>query len=266
MQIDTMRLIDRWAGIPLTWLLTLALKLQPLLKPRHTDTPRRILLIELSEMGSTILADPAMRKLQAQLDCELFFTIFSKNRASLDLLATVAQANTFTLRENNIGLLLLDTLRFLLWTRRNRIDTVIDLELFSRFTALLSGVSGADNRVGFYTFHNEGLYRGEMLTHKVWYNPHIHIAKNFISLANALLTSEEETPFSKTVIDDAEIRLPVYSPSSREQEDMHACILGRAPLYDPKRHRLILINPNASELLPQRRWMPERYLELVKKF
>ncbi len=265
MQIDTMRLIDRWAGIPLTWLLTLVLKLLALLKPRHRDTPRRILLIELSEMGSTILADPAMRKLQAQLDCELFFTIFRKNRASLDLLATVAQANTFTLRENNIGLLLLDTLRFLLWTRRNRIDTVIDLELFSRFTALLSGVSGAANRVGFYTFHNEGLYRGEMLTHKVWYNPHLHIAKNFISLANALLASKEETPFSKTVINDAEIRLPVYSPSSREQEDMHACILSRAPLYDKKKHRLMLINPNASELLPQRRWMPERYLELVKK-
>ena len=31
------------------------------------------------------------------------------------------------------------------------------------------------------------------------------------------------------------------------------------------RHRLVLINPNASELLPQRRWMPERYVELIRR-
>ena len=54
---------------------------------------------------------------------------------------------------------------------RNGIDTVIDLELFSRFTALLTGLSGADRRVGFHRFHNEGLYRGETRCRPVtrWY-------------------------------------------------------------------------------------------------
>ena len=75
---------------------------------------------------------------------------------------------------------------FLFWMRRKNIDTVLDLELFSRITALLTGLSGADRRVGFHRFHNEGLYRGEMLTHRVAYNPHIHISKNLISLVEAL--------------------------------------------------------------------------------
>jgi ADP-heptose:LPS heptosyltransferase len=37
------------------------------------------------------------------------------------------------------------------------------------------------------------------------------------------------------------------------------------PGYDRNRQRIVLINPNASELLPQRRWMPERYVELIKR-
>ena len=35
--------------------------------------------------------------------------------------------------------------------------------------------------------------------------------------------------------------------------------------FDPARQRLVLINPNASELLPHRRWMPERYAELIRR-
>ena len=33
--------------------------------------------------------------------------------------------------------------------------------------------------------------------------------------------------------------------------------------FDPARQRLVLINPNASELLPHRRWMPDRFAELI---
>ena len=265
MNIDTMRFVDRWAGMPLTFLLTVLTKLYRLFRPQAPATPRQVLFLELSEMGSTILVDPALRKMRSRLECELYFAIFHKNKGSLDLLATIPSANIFTLRESNILLLLLDTLRFLCWTRKHRIDTVIDLELFSRFTALLTGASGAVNRVGFYSFHNEGLYRGELLTHRVLYNPHIHIAKNFIALVNALLCNRSEVPYSKEAVSDDEIRLPVLEFSPQEQETLHGVIQGRAPLYDRHRHRLVLINPNASELLPQRRWMPDRYLGLINK-
>jgi ADP-heptose:LPS heptosyltransferase len=35
--------------------------------------------------------------------------------------------------------------------------------------------------------------------------------------------------------------------------------------FEPARQPMILINPNASELLPHRRWMPERYAELIRR-
>jgi ADP-heptose:LPS heptosyltransferase len=265
MNVDTMRTIDRKIGVPLTFLLTIWQWLSSLISPRTPIRAKKILFIELSEMGSTILVDPALRKAKKELEAELFFVIFQKNRASLDLTGTIQLHNTFTIRESGIFVLILDTLRFLRWARQQEIDTVVDLELFSRFTALLTGLCGAGNRVGFYTFHNEGLYRGELLTHKVAYNPHIHIAKNFIALINSLIVDRPELPYSKEIIPDSEITLPIVTFARPELDNMHALVGRHYPGYDRNRQRIVLINPNASELLPQRRWMPERYVELIKR-
>jgi ADP-heptose:LPS heptosyltransferase len=216
-------------------------------------------------MGSAILVDPAMQKIKRDAGAELFFTIFESNKASLKLLGTIPEENIFTIRESNLFLLAFDTLRFFWWTREQLIDSVIDLELFSRYTALLTGFSGATNRVGYYGFHNEGLYRGEMLTHRVAYNPHIHIAKNFVALTNALTSDHEETPYSKTLITDDDIKLRKAEIDDADQRTMHALVRECYPEYESGIHRIVLVNPNASELLVQRRWMPERYVQLVQE-
>jgi len=117
--------------------------------------------------------------------------------------------------------------------------------------------------VGFHRFHNEGLYRGELLTHRVAYNPHMHIAKNFVALINALACPVVETPYSKTYISDEEITLPRIIAGERESEQMQARIAAAYPGYDPARHRVALFNPNASELLPQRRWPQGHFAALA---
>jgi ADP-heptose:LPS heptosyltransferase len=264
MKVDTMRWIDRWAGMPLCALATALLKMRSWLRPIPARSTRRVLFIELSEMGSTILADPAMRKARARLNAELYFVIFAQNAGALDMTHTISSANVFTIRNTSLWHLAIDTLAFLSWTRRNEIDTVVDLELFSRFTALLAGLSGANRCVGFYRFHNEGLYRGEMLTHRVAYNPHIHIAKNFIALIEALLSETSTIPYAKILIGDEELTIALPPPSSSAREVMLSRIKALAPNFDSARFRVVLINPNASELLPQRRWMPERFAELIQ--
>jgi ADP-heptose:LPS heptosyltransferase len=262
MKVDTMRRIDHWAGVPLCAAATLLVRLRDAFRPRAARQLRRILFVELSEMGTTILAEPAMRKARTQLSAELFFVIFKRNAGSLDLLGTFPRENIFTISDKSLFALARDTLGFLRWCRRKDIDTVVDLELFSRFTALLSGLSGAERRVGFHRFHSEGLYRGAMLTHRVLYNPHIHIAKNFIALIDALATPAPTTPYSKTVIGDDQLKVTLPPPSNEARERMVERIRALVP-FDPARQRLVLINPNASELLPHRRWMPERFAELI---
>src|SRR5579859_3363093 len=264
MNVDRMRMIDHRVGVPLCFLATFLVRLFGRSAPAGTP-PRNVLFIELSEMGSTILADPAMKKAKALWNAELFFVIFADNRGSLDFLKTIPDGNIFTLRVDSLWHLGLDTLKFLLWCRRRKIDTAIDLELFSRFTALLTGLSGARLRAGYHRFHNEGLYRGEMLTHRVAYNPHIHIAKNFIALIDALLSETPTVPYSKTIIGDDELTISAQPPSAAVREAVRAEVAAFIAPRDLSRFRLILVNPNASNMLPQRRWMPERYAELIRR-
>ena len=268
--VNTMRAIDHWVGVPLCAIVSPVIALMDSIKNvfnRGPETPKKLLFIELSEMGSAILVDPAMRNAQAR-GAEIFFLIFKSNRASLTLLNTVKPENIFTIDSSSLGGLIKDTLLFLLLARKHRIDTVIDLELFSRFTALLTGMCGARRRVGYHIFHGEGLWRGFMLTRKVHYNPHIHITKNFLSLIHAAFAQKIEVPFSKIEIPDSEVRLEqaIINPSALEKvrERIEKLAKEANIHYVPGKNRLILINPNASDLLPQRRWAQQRFSELIQ--
>jgi len=268
--VNTMRAIDHWVGVPLCAIASPLVALIDGVKnifSRGVQTPKKLLFIELSEMGSAILVDPAMRNAQAR-GAELFFLIFKSNRASLTLLNTVKPENIFTIDSSSLGGLIKDTLRFLLVARAHRIDTVIDLELFSRFTALLTGLCGARRRVGYHIFHGEGLWRGFMLTRKVHYNPHIHITKNFLSLIHAAFANEIEVPFSKIHISDSEVKLEQAVINPDVMKKVLARIEKKAAEagipYTYGKNRLILINPNASDLLPQRRWAQQRFSELIQ--
>ena len=268
--VNTMRAIDHWVGVPLCAVASPVVALIDGIKnifAKGPGEPRKLLFIELSEMGSAILVDPAMRNAQAR-GAEIFFLIFKSNRASLTLLNTVKPENIFTIDSSSLGGLIKDTLKFLLVARKHRIDTVIDLELFSRFTALLTGLCGARRRVGYHIFHGEGLWRGFMLTRKVHYNPHIHITKNFLSLIHAAFAKEIEVPFSKIHIADSEVRLeqavidPVVMNKLSERIEKLCASFGIQ--FKQGTQRLILVNPNASDLLPQRRWAQQRFSELIQ--
>jgi ADP-heptose:LPS heptosyltransferase len=265
MKVDTMRRIDYYVGVPLCFLGTIFSKLCHLVSGKpDRKKPRNVLFIELSEMGSAILVDPAMRKLARETGANLHFAIFKKNKPSLELLKTVPDENIYTIRENSMLYFVLDILSFFLWTRRRKIDAVIDLELFSRATALLTGFSGAQAKVGFHAYYNEGLYRGGFLTHKVSYNPHVHIAANFIALVNALQAEREEVPYSKTKINEEDLALAKVSVSPAEQRVILDIIRDCYAGFDPQKHKIVLINPNASELLIQRRWPPSHYVQLIR--
>jgi ADP-heptose:LPS heptosyltransferase len=268
--VNTMRAIDHWVGVPLCAVVSPIVALIDGVKnifSRGADAPKKLLFIELSEMGSAILVDPAMRNAQAR-GAELFFLIFKSNRASLTLLNTVKPENIITIDSSSLGGLIKDTIKFLLVARKHRIDTVIDLELFSRFTALLTGLCGARRRVGYHIFHGEGLWRGFMLTRKVHYNPHIHITKNFLSLIHAAFAKEIEVPFSKIHIADSEVRLEqaVIDPAAlnKVRERIEKLSADAGIQFAQGKQRLILVNPNASDLLPQRRWAQQRFSELIQ--
>ena len=265
MNVDMMRKVDYYVGIPLAFIGTILDKILNIFRSNDFVKPKNVLLIELSEMGSAIIVDPAMRKLKANIEGELFFVIFSKNKISLDLLKTVKSENVYMLDESSIGSLIISAIKFIFWCRKMKIDSSIDLELFSRVTALLTFVSGAKNRVGFHAFHNEGLYRGDFLTKKVAYNPHQHIAKSFVALVDALLNPNQEIPYTKRIIPDSEIQIAKAVIDSADQKEVLSIIASKYAGFDAAINPVILVNSNASDLLPQRRWDRKNYCEVIKK-
>lgn len=102
MKIDTMRTVDYFAGIPLCFLATLLIRSINFFVKKKLQPPCKVLFIELSEMGSAILADPAMRKMQQASPTELYFLIFKSNAASLRLLNTIPEAHIFTIRADGL--------------------------------------------------------------------------------------------------------------------------------------------------------------------
>ncbi|MEI7530855.1 MAG: glycosyltransferase family 9 protein [Betaproteobacteria bacterium] len=273
-RVDTMRRIDHLIGVPLCLLLTPLVFLYDKIRNLFfvaPAQPKKILFIELSEMGSAIIVDPAMRE-TIKRGAEIFFLIFKNNAASLSLLQTVPEERILTIDASGLFTLIKSTLSVLFKIHRLNIDTVIDLELFSRFTALLTGCSGASRRVGYYIFHGEGLWRGKLLTHEVHYNPHLHISRNFMALVHAAFANESEIPFSKVAFSDdlfklaqAKVSLEQLETVTRKLEQLaQAAGINHLGINHPNQ-QIILVNPNASDLLPQRRWAPERFSELITK-
>jgi ADP-heptose:LPS heptosyltransferase len=142
-----------------------------------------------------------------------------------------------------------------------KLDAAVDLEFFSRGSAALTFLSGEKRRVGFHGFFGAGPYRGDLMTHRLLYNPHLHTSEAFLSLAEATLRDPATLPTFNFVPSSDEKDLPQFSPAPgevAEVEEMLRRETGSVPL-------LILLNPNASDLLPLRRWPTDRYLELAKK-
>ncbi|KIL97377.1 ADP-heptose--lipooligosaccharide heptosyltransferase II [Paramagnetospirillum magnetotacticum MS-1] len=260
-----MRQIDFWAGVPLAFLMTLYWRIRCFFSPPAPSSAKNILFIELSEMGSAVIADAALKRAGALFpEAKVYFLIFAKNRPSLDIMGTIARENMLTIRADSLFTLAIDTIRMIGKMRSLDLMAAIDLEMFSRFSALLTFLSGAPKRVGFHRFHTEGLYRGELLTHRVPYNPHQHVAKCFMALVHALTEPEGTTPHGKVLVTDEEIRLAPVIPTPDVLEAFKARLFEAYPVLR-RVDRWVIFNPNASELMPLRRWPYDRYMEVARR-
>ena len=120
-------------------------------------------------------------------------------------------------------------------------------------------MTGATTRVGLHRFTSELPYRGNLMTHKVQYNPYIHISPFYYSLVEASLQNPSEIPIMKVPQSNLNSSLPSYSATEQEKKEM-------SERLDTKSgEKIILLNPNASDLLPLRKWESEKFVSLGKK-
>lgn len=258
MRVGFMQAMDFWVGIPLCFLFSVIHRaLSPFRGP--LPKPSKILFIELSEMGSAIIAHSSLERARDRDSAEVYFLIFERNKESVSLLGSIPEERIITIRDENFLSFALSMIGTLFTIRRLGIDTAIDLELFSRCTALITFLCGARNRVGFDRFTNEGLYRGSFLTHRVLYNHHQHMALNFMALVESLEADRHDLPMLKKNVSGEIRELPQLRFTDEERSVIRA-LLGEGIAG----HRIVVFNPDPG-LLPLRGWPLDRFCELAER-
>ncbi len=266
MNVNFMRTIDRRVGIPICFFLSIIHGIGKLFSPpKIIRKPQRILFIELSEMGSMVLAYSLFKKTKELFpEAELHFLTFKENRHAVDILGVIPKENVVTVSSRNIFSFLLSSISATWKLRWKKISVAVDMELFARLTAIISFMSGAKNRVGYFRYRNEGLYRGNFLTHRLAFNPHIHMAQNFLNLIYAVHSSQKEIPLTKKPVDEQDIVLPKIRLSETAKMKMIKKLqeVNKNIVHAKK---IILLNPNASDIVPVRRWPLMNYIELARR-
>jgi len=261
--ILTLQRTDRWVGVPLCAILTLLRRIFECAGRPGPHQIRRILFVKFAEQGSTVLAYPAiLRAIEIVGRENVYFVVFEDNRFILDAMEIIPEGNVITIATKSLFGLATGALRAVLRVRKIGIDAVIDMEFLTRFSAILTFATGAKSRVGFHTFFGDGPYRGDLMTHRLLYNPHLHTSQMFEAMVEALTRDPAVLPtfdFTPSVNQP----LARFRPSQSELAEINTLLqrenlrIGSAPL--------ILLNPNASDLLPLRRWPPLRYVQLARR-
>jgi ADP-heptose:LPS heptosyltransferase len=262
---STLQIVDRWIGVPVCLALSIVSKLQRLAGRKAVPaSPRKILFVKFAEQGSTVLASPAIRRAVEMAGREnIYFVVFKENRFILDVMGLVPEENVITIEHKGVIDMALNAFSALRIIRGLGIDAAVDLEFFSRSSAALTFLSGARLRAGFHTFFGEGPYRGDLMTHRLLYNPYLHTSQIFEQMVESLGRNPAELPTFGSQPPALNEELPKFIPNPGEIEDVKKILCdlhGRAEGI-----RLILLNPNASDLIPLRRWRTERYVELARR-
>lgn len=262
MNADRIRFLDRTLGRILCAALTVIRRAEDLLRGRRAaDAPRRVLVIKMTEMGSTLLAWPALRELRARVPgVELTFLVSEDNRPILDVLAGVLPGRVVSVDLRSPGTMLAGGFRAVVALARWKPDAVLDMDFFSRFTAALSYVVCRGERVGFHPFAG-GPRRGDLLTRRVLYSTQVHTGVAFVALVRALLAPAQDEPFYRGAVDDADLSLPPWTADPADvgavRAKLTAAGVGESAV-------IVLVNPNSSQLLPLRRWPLDSYIALCR--
>ena len=261
MNPDTLRWLDRWPGR----LLCAVLGLFARRKPAQTGplpAPRRMLIIKLTEMGSTVLALPALGELRAAWpDAEMYFLVFRNSRAILDALALAPPDRIVEIDDRTAARALISGGRALMRLRALRPEIAIDFDFFSHVTALFGFLVCRGARVGFDAF---GAFRqrSHLLTHRVIYSPVQHTSRTFLALTRSVTHASAGEPFYRGPVDDRSFDLPVFAPTLRDNEEVRTLLRSKGI---PDGAPLVLFSANASALLPLRRWPAGRFIEAARR-
>jgi len=242
-----MKLIDKYFGWILCTFLTCVDKFIKLLsEDKIFRSPQNILVMKFWGMGSILLATPFLKAIRKNFkEANIYFLTLAKNRELVESLNPVDEVITLDIDSGWLkSFASIFSLLYLL--KKKKFNIVFDLEFFTRFSAIVSYITGAKERVGFHAWE---VWRGDLHTVKVPFNRYWHMIENFCSLASVVNINQTDYTLAKPWITD------------EDRSFVHRVL---AFHNFTVRDDYICIHAGAGELALERRWPYKNFVELVK--
>ncbi len=246
--------IDRWIGTAICALLALAKKGLRARKPLASQDVERVLLLKMWGMGSIVLASPLFEQIRSKYpNARIDFVTLNENVAILDLYPVLGKIFTIDLGRG-IPHFLSATIRMILAIRRERYDLILDLEFFTRFSAIFSLFARPRRSHGFSA---KGKWRGRLHDVEVPFNAYNHVSLNFLDL----FQGDPMDPVDSAIVASASALPAITAPEACWE----ACerTLREDAAFRPD-EPIVVVNPNAGDMALERRWPPEQVAELLK--
>lgn len=170
MTVDDKQRLDRILG---AWLLVILRPLAQLagklMGRDHASAPRgEIVFVKLMGGGSLLIALPALLGVRRRFPERTLTLVCGSPVAPFAELCGVFDRIERVEDRRGVVPLCVSAARILLALVRRRVDTVIDLEVYSQLTTVFSLLTLARNRIGFYV--ESTYWRRNVLTHLVFFN------------------------------------------------------------------------------------------------
>ncbi len=249
MKLEQKLFIDKVIGNPTALLLNLLARIIGFcLRIDHSlDKPfKTIAVSKYLGMGSIIQATPLLQTLREKYPrAKIIFVTNQSNKtllehiSAVDEIYTIKDKNTFSLFQSVLQLL------FKFWKRRP--DVFIDLELYSNFSPLITTFSLSTNRMGF--FRSDKKYRMGLFTHMMYFNQKSVLSEAYLQFARILGCKK-----IISTLDKIELTQEEQTTSQKILQEQHI-----------EAGKYIVINPNTSDLRPERRWPARNFILLIEK-
>jgi len=246
-------LADRLIAVPVAFLFNgVARFLGVVMRRDHSVTPsnvNRIVVAKLIGMGSILQATPLLRALKHQYPhARLTFVTMQSNREFVNRLSDVDEV--LTLDDRNLLVMAITTLQTIVTLIWLRADLYFDLEVYSAFASLLALWAVTRNRLGFY--RHRTVFKNGIYTHLVYFNTRMPVRQLYLQLGRVIgvppAQSEKTGPIRVEDADRSSV-VGILSQNSGWQSD----------------RPYIVVNPNASDLLLERRWPAESVIEALRR-
>jgi ADP-heptose:LPS heptosyltransferase len=248
-KVGILKFIDHWVGWPICFSLSLIHRITHPFYHIALDVPikkkpKAILVIKFFGLGSIILSSPLLRQIKKTYPhTKLIFLTFKHNCELVKRLGLNLEVRTINVY--NLGALLCSIFSNLFYFSLHKPEVSLDLEFYSKFSTIMSYLSGAKWRVGFYLAQ---FWRNSLVNVPVYFNYARHILEIYKMVGTSIgLNMGDLTPSLIEI--------------KREDKDfINRWFMERKV---NAKDFLVGVNINASELALCRKWPKERFAAVI---